>query len=114
MMIKNSYLTVPTNRTGSCGITVSLVRRSSKLMVQISTSSMKIVPLAGSARRNKAIPSDDFPENSKAGTTNQTAVAVAVIAKHFIKGTFKARKWLCVAVCASKLLSWGLGLPCHI
>lgn len=63
--IKNSYLTVPTNRTGSCGITVSLVLSSCKPIVQISASSMQIVPLAGSTRWNKAIPSDDFPGNDK-------------------------------------------------
>lgn len=57
----NSYLTVPTNRTGSWGITVSRVRRSSKPTVQMSTWSMRMVPPAGSTRRNKATPSDDFP-----------------------------------------------------
>lgn len=64
-MIENSYLTVPTNRTGSWGIIVSLVRRSSKPTVQISTSSMKMVPEAGSTRRNRAMPSDDFPGDNE-------------------------------------------------
>lgn len=79
-MIKNSYLTVPTNRTGSWGITVSLALRSSRPIVQMSTSSMRMVPPAGSTRRNKAIPSDDLPGDRK--SQNKSNVSLCLHHSH--------------------------------
>ena len=98
--IKNSYLTVPTNRTGSWGITVSLVLRSSKPTVQISTPSMRMAPPAGSTRRNKAIPNDDFPGNNKCDSSQSNISLRSIISEHPIKGIVNAMEtalcgWLC-------------------
>ena len=60
-VVDGLYLTVPMKRTGSWGMTDSLLRRSSRPMELVSTPSMVMVPAAGSTSLNRATPRDDFP-----------------------------------------------------
>lgn len=52
---------VPDSRIGSCGITENLDRRSSRPRLQMSTPSTRMRPAAGSTRRKRATPKEDFP-----------------------------------------------------
>lgn len=52
---------VPVNRVGSCGITVTRDRRISRLTFDMSTPSIKIVPVSSSTSLDKVKPSVDFP-----------------------------------------------------
>lgn len=57
----NTYLTVPTNRTGSWGMMASFDLRSSNPIVVISILSITIEPESASTNLNKPTPRDDFP-----------------------------------------------------
>lgn len=59
------HLTVPLNSTGSWGIMDSLLRRSARPISLILTPSILMQPPDNSTRRKRAIPSEDFPEESK-------------------------------------------------
>ncbi len=58
---------MPMKSTGSCGMTESWLRRSLNPSLQMSKSSINIVPSAGSAKRNNATPREDFPESEREG-----------------------------------------------
>lgn len=64
-------------------------------MEQISTQSMRMAPPAGSTRRNKAIPKDDFPGGKEARSATQTTVGTSVTSKYPIEGIFNVLKRLC-------------------
>ena len=53
--------TVPSNIVGSCGMMLSLDRKSWRPILQISTSSITIVPSLGSTMRKRACINVDFP-----------------------------------------------------
>lgn len=58
---------MPMKSTGSCGMTESWLRRSLNPSLQMSKSSINIVPSSGSAKRNNATPREDFPESEREG-----------------------------------------------
>lgn len=64
LWVGQGYLTVPTNSTGSWGITDNLLRRSCRPMDMMSTPSISMVPAAGSTSLNRATPKDDFPTDA--------------------------------------------------
>ncbi len=61
---RGPYLTVPMKRTGSWGMTDSLLLKSSRPMRAMSTPSMMIDPRLSSASLKSATPSEDFPEET--------------------------------------------------
>lgn len=72
----STHLMVPESRTGSWGTTENLDRSSSRLILQMSTPSMRIRPAAGSTRRKRATPKEDFPVGQE---TSRTSVPGSVL-----------------------------------
>lgn len=64
------HLTVPLNSTGSWGMMESLLRRSARPMSLILTPSILMQPPDNSTRRKRAIPREDFPDESEDRQTN--------------------------------------------
>lgn len=61
---RGPYLTVPMKRTGSWGMTDSLLLKSSRPMWAMLTPSMMIDPRLSSVSLKSAMPSEDFPEET--------------------------------------------------